>query len=456
MRAKKLLLLTVVAVILVGGAVLTSRKGGETVPTEMGKLVLGDLPVNDVAKIVLYSSEGTTTVERVGETWVTPSRYGYPVDFSKVKKALLKLADLKVAQVMRVDDQQRAALGMLSPLDTPAGETNGIGRLVVMHGADGVVAQLLVGSSHYEAMRAKDPSYRGFGPGQYVSADGGKTVYMVSESFYELAQDAKEWVVKDMLDIKEPDITAITLRPVGTDPILLTRPEGGGSLTLDGLAEDEELQTTKVSGVASALSYLRFNDIADPALPDADIGMAEPYVIEATVKGGGVYTLSIGGSPEDGEDRYVRIQAAMRAEPMEERGDAATDDEGGEDGGAAAGLAEARAKAAEAVSAAAEKLGGWTYLVASHRVDSMTPAREDLAKVKVEEEEGQPAGAGEAPAAAEPAPPPAQPQADTGPETAVPTVEPEQEEPEQEEAPEPADEAAPAAPAEPAQPATDG
>ena len=101
MKGKNLLILIVVAAVLVGLAVSSSRKQSRPVSNLIGTKLFSELPVNDVERIVVKSGSSTVEVVRAESEWVLPSRYGYPANFSKIRDALLKLADMKIGQVLR-------------------------------------------------------------------------------------------------------------------------------------------------------------------------------------------------------------------------------------------------------------------------------------------------------------------------------------------------------------------
>jgi hypothetical protein len=69
-----------------------------------------------------------------------------------------------------------------------------------------------------------------------------------------------------------------------------------------------------VSGVESALDNLRFVDLADPALSDAQTGMATGHTFTVTTTDGTIYAARIGAAAPNRSDRYLRI--AVSAQPV--------------------------------------------------------------------------------------------------------------------------------------------
>ena len=404
MKGKNLLILVVLALILAGLAVVTSRRSQNAPPDLVGKSVLPDLPVNDIAQLVVRSGPETSIVEKVGGTWLSRSRYGYPADFSKVKDTILKLAELKIGQVVKADDALRAKLKMVPPSDSDESST-----MIELRGAQGdILASLLLGATR---QRAPDEQQAAFGPypvGHYVSPDNGQAVCLVAEVLDTIKATPIDWIDSDLVNIPSSDtIAGVNISGPEREDVRLSAENG--TFSLPGLQDDEEIDSAKISQIKSALSYLRLNDIADPALPDQKLGMDKPVVFEVITTKREVYTVHVGGSPEDSTDRYVRLTVALL--PTEEPAktpDGATDDEADE----ATGEDEARRKKERAeleqtTDKLREKTRGWTYLIASYTAESMTATRDELVKKKDKKDEDD--------VNVEPPPPPEEPVED-GPE----------------------------------------
>jgi len=129
------------------------------------------------------------------------------------------------------------------------------------------------------------------------------------------------------------------------------------------LGAKEEFDTSKSYGVESALNYLNFNTVVDPALTDEKLGISTGSVFKVTLKNGESYTAKIGAAAEGGTDRYFKISAAFSAV-----GTNATEN----------------ATLAKKVEAFNAKAGKWAYTIASYGAENMTKARSDLVKAKEE------------------------------------------------------------------------
>src|SRR5262249_43480755 len=96
---RKQLVILLVLVALLGGAGLLMVKNQnaswkETNPA-MGKKVLGDFPVNDVAHIVLKHGTNEVNLAKT-DVWRVRERNNYPANYSEISDFLLKIRELKI------------------------------------------------------------------------------------------------------------------------------------------------------------------------------------------------------------------------------------------------------------------------------------------------------------------------------------------------------------------------
>lgn len=379
MKGKNLLILVVVAIVLAGLAVVSSRSRSTALPDVIGKRVLPDLPVNDVEKMVVSAPGGTITLAKENDAWITPSKFNYPAEFQKIKDVLLQLSEMKIGQVMRLTAGQKAAMGMGAPA---SGAPANAGTVLELFGAkDRKLATVLLGASRQRKAPANSgfEGMGGYADGRYLSPDGGKTVYLVTDSLEDVSTKAKDWLDTELLNVNGSDISEITVTVPGKPDLRLVRKDPT-KLDVDGMAADEEADGSKLYGIESALSYLRFSDVADPALTDAQTGMDKPTVFKLTTHKGQVYTATIGSVATNSMERYVRLDVALK--PAATNQPAATEAGNTNAVAAAAKVAEERKKLDEEMQALNGKVGTWTYLIESYKTDAMLTTRESLLKKK--------------------------------------------------------------------------
>jgi hypothetical protein len=384
MKAKNLVVLLVVAVALGAVAIWTQRSDEE--PSDMiGELVLGGLPLNDIAAITITNPEGSARLARAADVWVSETDHNYPADFERIKAAVVKVSELTVGQVVEAEGGDKAAMKMVSPVDSPDG-----GTLVEMLDASGnVMATLLVGEARKRSGDSPQGRFGGYPDGQFVSPDGGDTIYLVKDNLYEFSR-ATDWLDKEILSVAGTDVATVRIDGPGRDPLGLAIADGGTDLAVAALGEKEEMDSSQVNSIKSALSYLRFESVANPALTDEELGFDKPDTFVAATTKGEIYTLQIGAKAPDSENRYARMSVALEpaAPEAEATGDAEqTDEEKQAAEEEKARQAEERAELEQKVADLNAKLGPWTYVIASYKTDTMRSTRDKVVKAIEEQDE---------------------------------------------------------------------
>ena len=345
MTHKKLITLTAVAAVLVGLAYISSTSKKVKTPSLVGKPILTDFDLSEVAKIEVGASGGSKLMlESTDAGWVIKSLFGYPADIAKIRENLLKLKDLKIGHVAT---GKKIAAPALVDLQNAAGKS---------------LATLRLGDKHMRQPAGEMAQFGGgaFPDGRYVSAAGSDTVVLVKEALDAFDGDPKSWTDTQIASVPSADITAIDLTRNGKTAKLSKK---DGAWTIDGLGAKEEFDTSKSYSVESALSYLNFNTVADPSLTDEQLGMTTGAVYKVTLKNGEAYTAKIGTVISNSTDRYFKISAAFS--PV---GTNATENA-------------ALSKKVETFNA---KAGKWTYTIASYGAENMTKTHADFVKAKEE------------------------------------------------------------------------
>jgi hypothetical protein len=383
MNGKKLITLLVVAVVLIGLAVVSKKKDRTTQPTMAGQPVLPNLQVNDITRVMVQSAESTATVSRVEDKWISMEKHGYPIDFARLREVMIALSNLKIGQILRLTDEQKVSMQIAAP------ESGGGGTRVTLHGKDGkATASLLLGKEH--TRQSDDPSpYGNYPDGRYVSADNGKTVYLVGEPLNRVTDQATEWLDTEIVNVPADDIAKITVEVAGQDALVFNQTDG--KIVLEGLQANEEMDSAKDYTIKSGLNTLRFKDVADPALTDAELGFDAATVYRAQTSQGKTVTAQIGGTVGDDGDRYLRVRVELAPEAVvAEAPQAEGEEETPEVVAAAAAAQEQKAKERAELEATVAKqearLSRWTYVIAAHETESLILKRDELVKEKEKEE----------------------------------------------------------------------
>jgi hypothetical protein len=374
MKIRQLVVLIVVAAVLIGLAVWSSRKESRrTAPAQIGAKALPglDAKVNDVDAIVVRSATETARVARVDGTWRVTGKHGYPADFSKVRDLLIKLADLKVAQSLRATPALLKDL-QVDPSSAPERQALVI-ELLDKSGKS--IASLRAGKTHMRSSPGEEMSpYGAYPDGRFVAAARDR-VSLVAETLTEVSASDKNWMDSDLLNVNNGDLSHIEITGATTGVVRLDRPAAGGDLAVKDIPADKEADASKVSRVTSALSYLRFDDVADPTLTPAQTGLDKPVTFQAKTAKGQIYTVRVGKTPEGDSRRYAAFAIAHEAPPAPDPADTNA-------------VAAAKAGAAEQAKLAADakqlnaKLSPWVYLLNSYQTEALCMGQGDLLKTK--------------------------------------------------------------------------
>lgn len=317
MKSKSIAVLLVALAMIAGLAWWTTNlRSRNTAPSSVtGEYVLPNLPVNHVQKILFRGTDEAIEVAKSGDHWVAPGKYNYPVKFDRVRDFLRAVSDLKVGQVvMTAADtaRERERMKLVQPSPATTGKTDRTGILVSLVGGNGsTVGTLLLG----DMLRRSSPrnAAGGFGmdsgddfTGRYVEAGG--RICLVADTLSGTPQKTSDWLDDVLLSIRSPEISGVEVSGPGRDKIVLRHAPDGDNFTLEGMPADQELVSEKVSAMTGAFAYLRFHDVADPSLGDAQTGLDNPVTCLVRTREDRLFRVVVGKTtPETAGSRYARV-----------------------------------------------------------------------------------------------------------------------------------------------------
>ncbi|MCP4846929.1 MAG: DUF4340 domain-containing protein [Verrucomicrobiaceae bacterium] len=309
MKAKQLVVLVVLLAVAVIIAALMG--GGDSVKDDgdglaEGAVLMPELPLNEVAQVVISGSEDSVELERKDGKWTVASRGGYSADFTKISRILKNFRDLKVAEVVRaapgkygrfeLNDAKQDKSGLLVELKTEGGKGD---------------ASLMLGKRY---SGATDQSGRqGGGNGRYVRVPGNdKQVFIVSDSLYDIDAKPSAWLERNPFGIQKPK--AVNLVQSDGVEFKFDRKEEGADVVLEGLAEDEELNTTNTGSITAPFASFSFKDVVvgDDADPEKT-GLKMPVMANVSTFEGFNYALKLGqgaGENVNSEEQEATVSDA--------------------------------------------------------------------------------------------------------------------------------------------------
>ncbi len=339
MTTKSLLILAGTAAVLGAGAWFTSSGSRVRAPALNGKRVVADFNVADVACVEIA---GKMKVSAGEKGWTLDTKYSYPASVDKIRENVLKLHDLKIGQVAR------------------GRKTGAIVKVEVKDASGKALAAVELGDKRLSKPRGQMAMFGGGYPDARYLKFGGETV-LVKDPLTAFDGDFRQWVDTRICEVPSADVTAVSFSSGKEKPLELLKKDS--SWTLSGLSPKEELDASKTYSLDSALSYLDFTDIADPALTEAELGFATGAVYTVSLGDGRSYTAKIGAAAPGGSERYFKISSSFRPAGTNAAENAAIE---------------------KGVAAFNARVSKWTYLVASYSAGQMIKTRKDLVKAKEE------------------------------------------------------------------------
>lgn len=377
MKGKHLLLLTVVAAILVGMALLTTRKQDKASSTAIGSKVIPGLAINDIQTVEIKATASSVTVAKIDGIWRVANRHNYPADFGKIRELLTKLADLKTLQSIRATEQQRRELQLL-----PGSTSDALTQPTILDlkDASGKSREtLLLGKERMRPSSSPEASpYDNFPDGRFIATSKGNIV-LVGDALSEAVTTPRSWMDEEFVKVPSENLASIAISGSTNGTILLTRTNGNSEFTIPHIPEGKEADSAKLSRLTSALNYLRFEDIATPGTPDDKTGLDKPITFTAKTFNGESYTITIGHSSAQESKYFARVAASFTAPPAAANTNITNQ--------LATAQAAQNEKSATDAKILSDKLAPWTYILDSYSAESLTMGFADLLKDKPKSEE---------------------------------------------------------------------
>lgn len=411
MNRHQLQILLIAAVVLGGlGLVIYQRNADSWQGSGAGgtnRKLLSDLPINDVAHIVIKEAGSEVNLVRKEDTWRVQERNDYAANFSQISDFIRKAWELKAVQEVKVGPSQLPRLNLVEPVkDAPDA-----GTLVDFKDSSGQrLKALLLGKKYMkQSERASPLGDGGFPAGRYVMVlDGKNRVSLTSDALSEVEAKPPNWLHKEFFKVEKPRSVTVTSKDPASSWQLMRETETG-EWKLGDLKPEEKVDTSKAGGVTSPLVSPTFVDVlaGEPSNEATGLDQATTAVVETFDKF--TYTFKVGKL--SGEQNH-HLTVAVAADLLKER--AAVPEEKAEDKTRLDKEFSDNRKKLEDKLAAEKVTEGHVYLVSKYTVEPLLRERAQLIAEKKEEtpapaaEDGKPATPPPNSAApvAPPAPPP--------------------------------------------------
>jgi hypothetical protein len=380
MNLKQLTILLVLVVVLgITGLYIYKNQnaGSKDANPALGQKLLAKLPINDVTSVTVKQGANEMNLVKTDELWRVRERNNYAANFSEIKEFLVKMRDLKAVQTEAVGASQLPRLWL-----TPGSGTNSAVVVELKGQGDKSLATILMGKKHMRKSTRPSPmgdmgGDEGWPDGRYVKVGSGDTVALVSETFQNVEPKPEQWLDKDFFKVEKVRSIAVIF-PNATNSWQLSRETETGEWKLADAKPQEQLDSGKTSGLASALSSPSFSDVAG-ADTAAQFGLDKPTLVNLETFDDFAYNLKVGTKTNDNYPLNVAVSARLPKERTAGKDEKPEDKE------------KLDKEFKEKQQKLEEKLGqekayeNWIYLVSSWSLDSLLKERAQLMAEKKEE-----------------------------------------------------------------------
>lgn len=307
---KKILVILVAAAVILGAIGLAVHQRNQPARPAVaaagtdGKF-LPSFDPNAVAKIVIQSPAGMTTLEKSGDVWIVAGR-NYAANFPSIAELIRTLWDLKAVQDVRAGASQFGRLELLEP----GKNTEGVGTLVDLQDASGKrLAGLILGKSSF-ASQTDESAMGGFPIGRFVVAAGTQgPVALVSETFQSVLPQPETWLLRDF--VSPENLQAISVTGANpTDSWSVIRIDASSPWQLADAKPGETLSSEPAASIPSSLAGLSVADVKPEPAP-----ITNPRQATVRTFDGFVYTFEMGAD----ENGRIPVRVTVAAELPETR-----------------------------------------------------------------------------------------------------------------------------------------
>src|SRR6267378_1978387 len=313
MNSKQLVILLLLVVVVGGaGLILRQRQSAswESTNPTVGKKLLGDLPVNDVAHIAIKQGTNELDLVKKDDLWRVRERGDYPANYSEISEFLLKIRDLKIVQSEKVGPSQLPKLWLV-----PGQGTNSALVVEFKDQSEKPIRTLLLGKKHMKKGDRRPSPYgdmgeEGWPDGRYVKVGSdSESVAVISDALANIEPKPDQWLNKDFFKVEKVRSIAVSF-PNATNSWKLTRETETGEWKLADAKPEEKLDSAKASGVSNPLSSPSFVDVMIGGPPE-QTGLDKPTTIALETFDNFSYTVKVGTKTNDNYTFTMSVVATL-------------------------------------------------------------------------------------------------------------------------------------------------
>jgi hypothetical protein len=196
--------------------------------SEMGKKVLPEFPLNDVAHVIIKQPDAELNLVKSEDKWRVKERWNYPANFSEVSELLRKIWELKTVRVIKVGQSDLGRLELQTP--APGAKSGTLLQFKDKAGKD--IQSLVLGKKDMRESSSPSPfgDAGGMPVGRYVLGAGNK-VSLVGDPLSDVEAKPDRWLNKDFFKVEKLRSISVTSTNA-TNSWKLVRETEGGELKL--------------------------------------------------------------------------------------------------------------------------------------------------------------------------------------------------------------------------------
>lgn len=204
--------------------------------------------LNEIGRIEVRSLTDESVLVRDGETWELESRDGYPAAFTKIKRAILQIADLAIVEAKTSLSENYQRIGVQDPeMDAATGT---LVSLATNTGDE--IASLIVGN---ENNTGSEEQY-------FVRKKGDAQSWLVSGDL-DFSAKPLEWVDMAIADISTERVRQVTIQRDDSAEIVISKEEPKQNyFKLSNIPDGFKTKSrSTVSSIGAIMLNLNFNDV---------------------------------------------------------------------------------------------------------------------------------------------------------------------------------------------------
>ena len=250
-RTGKLLALTIIAVVVLVAAVISSQRKSATPGLERA-LLFPDFRevINDISTLSLKSGDRALTIVRDEDQWVIAEADNYVADIAKIRQVLIEVAELEVIEAKTSNPDRYATLGVEDP---GAKESESV--LLEIKRTDGSPQfSLIIGKRQLS-------SSPGAKPGRYLRLPEQEQALLVSGPL-DVGSDAVSWIDRDLLNIDPARVSGVSIEHPDGGMVELSQVPGNDDLVLAKLPDGKEAKDpTVLNRMKDILKNIRIENV---------------------------------------------------------------------------------------------------------------------------------------------------------------------------------------------------